>query len=104
MPDFFAHVFHILSENSDYVQIAKNREFTERFTQKLLSVVLPQINQLIINNDPNVSQEEVGFLSEYIIGGCTYVIAAWIRDNMKTPAERMEEYITEFITRSLMNR
>lgn len=104
MPDFFAHVFHILSENSDYVQIAKNREFTERFTQKLLSVVLPQINQLIINNDPDASQEEVKFLSEYIIGGCTYVIAAWIRDNMKTPAERMEEYITGFITRSLMRR
>lgn len=101
MPGFFGDVFRILSENKDLVQIAKNREFTERFSQKLLVFILPQLNQLISNYAPNASQEEISMLSEYIMGGCSRVVAAWIRDNMKIPAEQMEQYITEFTTRML---
>ena len=101
MPDFFIGVFRILSENKELVQVARNREFTEQFTKKLLVFVLPQINQLIINSDPNASEEKIRFLSEYIMGGCTRVVAAWIGENMVVPADRMERYITEFIKKTL---
>lgn len=100
MPRFFASIFQILSENKDLVQIAKNREFTERFTQKLLVFVLPHIHQLVTHSHPSISQEEATLLTEYIMGGCTRVVAAWIRDDMKIPAEQMERYITKFITQA----
>ncbi len=101
MPDFFISVFRILSENKELVQVARNREFTEQFTKKLLVFVLPQINQLITNADPGASEEKIRFLSEYIMGGCTRVVAAWIGENMQIPADRMERYITEFIKKTL---
>ena len=101
IPDFFKDVFHILSENKELVKVAKNREFAEQFTKKLLGFVLPQIKQLIINADPNADEEKIRFLSEYIMGGCTRVVAVWIGDNMQIPAEHMEQYITEFIKKTL---
>lgn len=101
IPDFFTSVFRILSENKELVRIARNSEFTEQFTKKLLVFVLPQINQLIINSDPDTSQEKARFLSEYIMGGCTGVVAAWIAENMAIPADRMEQYITEFVKKTL---
>lgn len=101
MPDFFNSVFRILSENKDLVQVARNREFTEQFTKKLLVFVLPQINELIADTDPSASPEEIGLLSEYIMGGCTRVVAAWIAGDMAIPADRMERYITEFIKNTL---
>lgn len=101
MPDFFTSVFRILSENKELVQVARNREFAEQFTKKLLVFVLPQINQLIANADPHASEEKIRFLSEYIMGGCTRVVAAWIGENMAVPADRMERYITEFIKKTL---
>lgn len=101
MPDFFTSVFRILSENKELVQVARNREFAEQFTKKLLGFVLPQINQLIINADPNANEEKIRFLSEYIMGGCTRVVAAWIGENMTVPADHMERYITEFIKNTL---
>ncbi len=97
MPNFFTNVFRILSENKDLVQIARTREFTERFTKKLLIFVFPQINQLIIKADPHASEEEIQLLSEYIMGGCTRVVTTWIKNDMKIPAQRMEQYITESI-------
>lgn len=97
MLNFFTNVFRILSENKDLVQIARTREFTERFTKKLLIFVFPQINQLIIKADPHASEEEIQLLSEYIMGGCTRVVATWIKNDMKIPAQRMEQYIMEFI-------
>lgn len=100
MPRFFSSIFQILSDNKDLVQIARNREFTERFTQKLLVFVLPHINQLVVRSYPALSQEEAGLLTEYIMGGCTRVVAAWIRGDMKIPAEQMERYITKFITQT----
>lgn len=101
MPDFFNSVFRILSENKDLVQVARNREFTEQFTKKLLVFVLPQINELIADTDPSASPEEIGLLSEYIMGGCTRVVAAWIAGDMAITADRMERYITEFIKNTL---
>lgn len=101
MPDFFTSVFRILSENKELVQVARNREFTEQFTKKPLVFVLPQINQLITNSDPHASEEKIRFLSEYIMGGCTRVVAAWIGENMTVPADHMERYITEFIKKTL---
>lgn len=101
MPDFFTSVFHILSENKELVQVARNREFTEQFTKKLLVFVLPHIDQLIVNADSDASPEEIRFLSEYIMGGCTRVVAAWINGDMAIPADRMERYITAFILQTL---
>ncbi len=101
MPGFFTSIFRILSENKELVQVSRSREFTERFTKKLLVFVLPQINQLIINADPDASEEKIHFLSEYIMGGCTRVVAAWINGNMAIPADRMEMHITEFIKKTL---
>lgn len=101
IPDFFANIFRILSENRQFVRIARNRAFTERFSKKLMVFVIPQINNLIRGADPDASEEEIRFRSDYIIGGCTQVVAGWIAGNMEIPAERMEHYLTEFIKKSL---
>ena len=103
IPDVFANIFRILSENKQFVRIARNREFTERFSKKLMVFVIPQINSLIRGADPAASEEEILFRSDYIIGGCTRGVAAWIAGNMEIPAERMERYLTEFIKKSLQN-
>lgn len=101
MPDFFTNVFRILSENKDLVQIARTREFTEHFTKKLMVFVLPQINQLIASANTRASEEEIQLLSEYIMGGCTRVVAAWIKSDMQIPAQRIENYLTTFISNTL---
>ena len=62
---------------------------------------MPQINQLIANADPQASEEKIRFLSEYIMGGCTRVVAAWIGENMTVTADHMERYISELIKKTL---
>lgn len=104
MSNFFNNVFRILSENKELVKIAKNRQFSEHFTKKLLIFAIPQINKLIENSDPTASQMKIDLLSEYIMGGCTRVVAFWIENDMQIPVEHMEKYITDFITKTLKKK
>ena len=99
--DFFTEIFRILSENKELMQISKTKQFTDRFTQKILIFVLPQLNALIAEADPTASQEQIHFLSDYIMGGCTRVVADWIEGDMQIPTERLEGYLTGFIRNSL---
>ena len=99
--DFFTEVFRILSENKELMQISKTKQFTDRFTQKILIFVLPQLNALIAEADPKASPEQIHFLSDYMMGGCTRVVADWIEGDMCVPANRLETYLTDFIRRSL---
>lgn len=98
---FFQDILHTLSENREFLFIAKNKQFSERLARKLLVFFRPYIQKMTKSCHPDHSDTENILLTEYILGGCTKVVTYWLNDNMQIPIVQMEKTLSGMIQQSL---
>lgn len=98
---FFQDILHILTENREFIFIAKNKQFSERLARKLLIFFRPYIQKMTRACHPDYSDTENILLTEYILGGCTKVVTYWFNDNMQISIEQMETLLSGMIQQSL---
>lgn len=102
-PQFlFKDVLHILTENREFIYIAKNKPFSDRLAQKLLIFFRPYIQQMIQNAHPDNSNMDVMLLTEYILGGCTKVVTYWLNNDMTISIEDIEKILSKMIQKSIL--
>lgn len=99
---FFKDILYILSENREFIYIAKNNPFSERLAQKLLIFFRPYLQQIVQSYHPDNKDIDIVLLTEYILGGCTRVVTFWLNDHMQLPIEQMEKILSSMIQQCLI--
>ncbi len=93
----FRKILEILAENTELEYIAKTRALSGRIAQKLLKFFVPYLHQMIEKGCPGIAPEDEEFLLQYILGGCSKVVAYWMNEDTQMTAEQVDEKISAMI-------
>lgn len=98
---FFYDILNTLANNQEYTYIARNRSFSERLAQKLLTFYVPHLQHIIQTNCPDMSAQSSKLLLEYILGGCIQVISYWLKDGMQISIDDINTELSTMLSHSL---
>lgn len=98
---FFKGILNILANNKEFTYIAKNKAFSERLAQKLLTLFIPYLKQMLLIKCPHVSEQNSTLLLEYVLGGCIRVVSYWLKHGMQIPIDEIEKELSAMINHSL---
>lgn len=100
-PFDFEKILTILTNDAEFVYVAKNKPYSSRIVQKLLKYFIPCLHQWLKKECPGISIVNEELLVQYILGGCSKTISWWIEDGMQIPVEEVNKILTKTIKFSI---
>ena len=97
----FEEILKILAHNKEFTYIAQNPNSSQRLAQKLLTLFIPHLQQMLQRQCPNASRQDSDLLLEYILGGCIRVISCWLKNGMQISIEKTARTLSAMVSYSL---
>lgn len=91
----------VVVENKEFVELFQRGGNDSRVINGILTRIKPQFLEGYRSQYPQLSEEEVEYVFEYMLGGSTNIIVKWMNDGMRTSKTQIQNIWMELMRRTL---